>query len=361
VALQRAYLRQLMLGFYEREPVYNEGPDDWATAACSMLDYDDASGLEQWDDTHQTNQDVISGHEFITFSEIPRQSMRVTYTEPRVKPNTMAGLLALTLGNIATTQDGATTAFRHYITPANAVSLPSIGVQTKRDSGVQRMYTGVKADSFTLSENGPYFQAQCALIGSGSRTEATEVFPAQFFENWMRWGDAHIYVKDNAGVPFVMPPAPSQTTGNLGTGAVDFSTRVLTWQLTWTNNLQADQGYRASTGVLRHNFHPLRRRGTLNIRFETDTATEAQELNYYLQQTDLAFELNINSGKVIGTPAGIYTFGAIFIVPRVRLTAIPRSTTNDLENIEYQGEFYDDLTNPVMAAWVYNDKPTYLA
>lgn len=358
--LQRSFLRQMMLSLFDKEATYNSGPTSWTTGVCSMLDFDDASALEVWDDTFQNNTDVISGKEFITISEMPRQSMRVQYTEPRVKPNTLAGLLALTLGNVVSTQDGALEAYRHFITPGSAVQLPSIGVQTKRDNGAQFKYTGVKADSFTMNENGPYWSGQCALIGSGTRDNATDAFPAPIMEHWMRWGDAHIYFRDTARVPMTIPPAPSQSTCNLGAGFVDFSTRVLTWSLTWNNNLQPDMGYRASTGKIRTDFHCSRRAATIAIKFETDTLTEATELGYYLSEADLSMELTINTGELIA-PTGLFVYGATLVVPRLRLTQIPRSQTNEVENLEMQGELLDDMTNPPMVAWVYNSTPAYLA
>jgi len=352
-----------MLSLFDKEATYDAGPAGWtSTSAMSMLDFNDASAHEVWDDTIQSDVDVLTGKEFISVQEIARQSMRLTYEEPRCKPNTLAGLLALCLGTVATTQDGTETAYRHRISPAAAISLPSIGAQTLRESGVQRKYTGIKGESFTLSNNGPYFQFSCQMVGSGTRATAADAFPAAISEPWLRWGDTKIYVKDTAGTPISTTlTTPSQTGPNLGGSEVNLSTRVLSWSLNWVNNMQPDFGYRASTALVRGNFHPTRRTAIITTNIETDTATEATELNYYLNQTRLAMELNINSGTLVDTSGGTFNLGAVFVLPRVQLTSIPRGQTNQLENIQLIGAVEDDGTNPIIVCFVYNAQSAYLA
>lgn len=361
MALQRAYFKKIMLSLFDKEATYNAGPAGWsATSACQMEDYTDSASYEEWDDTVQGNNDLITGFEFMTHQELVRQSMRFTYTEPRTKPNTLAGMIALSLGTVATTQDGALTAYRHKITPAGSTSLPSIACQTLRDGGVQRMYTGVKGDGFQLNENGPYFNFQSTFIGSGTRTTAADAFVPAISENWLRWGDAHIYLKDTAGTPITIPASPSQSAANLGGSEVDFSTKVLTYNLQWMNNLATDMGYRASTGMVRQNFHSTRRRGTLGLKFELDSTTEAADLDRYLNQTKMAIELRINSGTIIAA-TGVFQYGATFIIPRAQLMPPTRSQTSEFENLEYMFEIMDDMTNPALNCWVYNARPTYLA
>src|SRR5262249_19592946 len=155
----------------------------------------------------------VTGKEFISVHEIPRQGLTLAYKEPRVKPNTLAGLLSLCMGTVAATQDSSFVAYRHRISPASAISLPSIGVQTKRDGGIQRKYTGVKGDSFTISNNGPYFSFDCSMIGSGTRSTASDAFTAAISEHWLRWGNASIYVKDTGGsaIDTSFGTPPSQT------------------------------------------------------------------------------------------------------------------------------------------------------
>jgi hypothetical protein len=357
----RHYLDKVMMSLFDKEATYDAGPAAWTSgAACSLLDFDDASAHEQWDDTIQSNVYVIAGNEFVSLTDLVRQSMRLQYQEPRVKPNTLAGLMGLPLGTVTATQDGVLTAYRHRITPINSVSIPSIGLQTLRDGSTQRKYTGVKSDGFTLSNNGPYFQFQTSLVGSGTRATAADAFTAAIAEAWLRWGDARIYIKDTAGTPIsTVLATPSQTAANLGGSEVNLSTRVLTWNLQWQNNLVPEFGYRASTGMVRGNFHPVRRAATVTFNLEVDSATEATELNYYLLQSKLAMELTVNSGVLIAA-TGAFFFGFTIIVPRIQLSNVTRGETNQLENLSYVGVVEDDGTNPAMVAFVYNAQPVYL-
>jgi hypothetical protein len=363
MALERSYLRKLALSLFDKEASYNAGPAGWTgSSACLMQDHNEESGAEVWDDTIQSDTDVVTGHEFRSVQEIVRQGMRLTYTEPRAKPNTLAGLMALCMGTVTATQDGVLTAYRHKITPATSVSLPSIGAQTLREGGVQRKYHGIKGEQFTLSHNGAYWQFVCQMIGSGHRATASDSFPAVVSENWQRWGSSAIYIKDTGGTPidtsFGTPP--SQSAANLGGSETNLSTRVIDFTWTWNNNLQAEQGYRASMGQVRTNFHPLRRTSNLTIRFEVDSADEAADLNYYLNQSKLAIELNVNSGTVVAA-TGTFNYGFIVLLPRVQLTSIPRSQTAELENLDFIGEVLDDGTNPAAMVFVYTAKAVYLA
>jgi hypothetical protein len=325
-----------------------------------MQDHNEESGAEVWDDMIQGDTDVVTGHEFRSQQELVRQGMRLTYTEPRVKPNTLAGLMSLCMGSVTSTQDGVLTAYRHKITPATSVSLPSIGAQTLRENGVQRKYHGVKGEQFTLSHNGAYLQFVCQMIGSGHRATAADAFPATVTENWQRWGNASIYIKDTGGTPIDTSTAPVQGSPNLGGSETNLSTRVIDFTWNWLNNLQADQGYRASTGLQRTNFHPLRRTSNLTIKFEADSADEATDLNLYLNQTKIAIELHVNTGTLIAG-GGVFFYGFIVILPRVQLTSIPRSQTAELENLDFVGEVLDDGTNPAAVVYVYNAKAAYLA
>jgi hypothetical protein len=361
MALQRSYLKKLMLSLFDAEASYNAGPAGWTSgSACSMLEFPDAAGYEEWDDTIQSNLDVVVGNEFLSKQEIVRQSLRLTYEEPRVKPNTLAGLAGLVLGSVSSTQDGVLTAYRHKLVQASSVGLTSIAAQTLRDTGVQRKYTGLKGDSFTLSHNDAYFTFSCPLIGSGTRATAIDDFTATIVEKSLRWGDAKIYLKDVTNGVIPIPSAPSQTGANLDGSETNFSTRVLSLELGFQNNLAAEQGYRASTGNVRGNFHTTRRTATLRMSFETDSDSESVELNHYLNQVPLAFELNINSGTIIATE-GVFMYGAIFVIPQMRLRTIRRTPQNDFETIEYEADVFDDGTNPQMVGWVFNSKAAYLA
>jgi len=350
-----------MMTLYQRETSYGT-PAGWtSTAACSMSQYDEAS-VEQWDDTVTDDADLITGYEMVTQQEIPRQSMRMQYTETRTKPNSVAGLLGLTLGTVATTQDGSLTAYRHKITPATSLGIPSVAAQTLRDGGTQYLYPGIKSDmcEIALEQAQPYIRLQAQLIGSGARATAVDAFAPSVTENWLRLGDAKLYLKNTAGTPISIPSTPSQTTANLGGSEVNISSRILTWTFRWNNNLQPDFWYRAGAGTNRADFAPTRRAATVAVRLQVDSATEAAELAYYAAQSQLALELNLNSGTVVAS-TGTFKYGFILLIPRVQMRPITHAQTNQLEDFQFEFRVEDDRTNPQSVGWVFTAVPAFLA
>ena len=134
-----------------------------------MHGFDDQAAHEEWDDTVDDDEATVHGHEYPTVQVIIRQSVRWTYREPRVVPNTLAGLMGLGLGDITSDQDEALAAYRHRLRPVTSVGLPSISAQTRHAGGRQYRYTGIKSDGFTLAASGAYLSFACPLIGSGAR------------------------------------------------------------------------------------------------------------------------------------------------------------------------------------------------
>lgn len=359
-ALQRSYLRKLALSLEDKENVYGSGPAAWtAGAASSMLDFEESSAVATWDDTVVNDLDVVTGKELISIQEIPRESVRLTYQEPRAKPHSIAGLMALCMGTVAATQDGAFLAWRQKITKAASTALPSIGAIAKFEAGDQRQMRGLKGDSWSLSINGPYLQFQSEMIGSGYRATDATAFPASISESWLRTGDARIFIKDTAGTPITTSGAPTQGSANLGGSEVNFSTRVRSLTINWNNSHAAEAGYRASTAKLRGNFHPVRRAGTMSLAIDVDTATEATDLAYYLTQKQLAFELNVDSGVLIDA-AGAFKYGIAVIIPRVQLTSIPRSSTDEFDVLTFEGAILDDGTNSELIGYTWNAVDAYL-
>ena len=288
-----------------------------------------------------------------------RQSVRWTYTEPRVKPNSLAGLLGLSLGTIASTKDGAFNAWRHKLTPASPVALPSIGAQIAHQNSSQYEYKGVKANGFTLWRNGAYLTLESPLIGSGTRAASSTTFPASVTESWLHWGDCNLWLKDTDGTAITIPTTPTQGSTNLGVGAVNVSKRVRTFEIDHPNNLLDQMGYRPSTGKVRGHLHTAKRETTLRLGFDVATDREAEELDWYLSQHKMAFEINGDSGTVIAG-GGTFKFGFIVLIPRLQIRRIPRSEEDEFDVLTIEGRVMDDKTNPVAVAFVYNGQSTYL-
>lgn len=361
MALQRHEIDQLMLSLFDKEATYKAGPVSWNnTSACSMIEFDDASAHEIWDDQIFNDGDLV-GFEFPRKQQIARQSVRINYTEPRAKPNSLAGLIGLSLGTVTTAQDGALTAYRHKLTPANRLSVPSIGAQVKHDGGRQYKYVGIKSDGFTLSSNDQFLSLTVPLVGAGKRETASDAFAAIIAENSLLWADGKLFVVP-ASSPITVPSAPVQGATNLGGSAVDLSSRVINFSYQWANNLATDAGYRLGQGKERVNLHPARRNnGVVNLTIEVDDATEGTELDYYLNQTKLALEFNVDSGTVIAA-SGTFKFGMIMIVPLLQFRSVRRERGDgDREVLTYEANVLNDLTNDVTICWVYNAQSVYLA
>ena len=358
---QRHYNDQIALSLFDAEVNYDAGPAAWANAnAVSMTDFDDDSPHEEWDDLVEDDADLSHGYEYRTVQEIVRQSVRWTYTEPRTKPNSLAGLLGLALGTVASTKDGAFNAWRHKLTPASPIILPSIGAQIAHQNSSQYEYKGVKADGFILRRNGAYLTLESPLIGSGTRAASSTTFPASVTESWLHWGDCNLWLKDTGGTVITIPTTPTQGSTNLGAGAVNLSKRIRTFAIDHPNNLLDQMGYRPSTGKVRGHLHTAKRSTTLRLGFDVMTDREAEELDWYLSQRKLAFELNCDSGTVV-VAGSAFKFGCILLIPMLQIRRIPRSEEDEFDILTLEGTVMDDKTNSVMMAFVYNGQSTYLA
>lgn len=366
MTLERSYLRNLMLSLGDAEATYDAGITSWAAPfACSMIEYPDTTAHEVYDDMVQANSDMVTHYEFSTHQEIVRQSVRIAYEEPRLKVNTFAGLLALTLGVPVTTQDGVLTAYRHKLIPASSTGLPSIAAQVKRDGGSQYKYTGIHADGFVLSNEGAFWKGASNLIGSGTRVAAADAFPAFIPEKWLLWGNGYLWIYDTGGTPAVpgtpisIPATPVQQATNLPGGVVELGTRTRGFTLNWNNNLEADLGYKMGGGRVRKLFYPSRRTATVSIQFEIDSATEATEIAYYLSQKQMAIELQINAGELIAV-GGAFKYGVTILLPRVQFMAPTFSQTGQLENVAFEAVVMDDTVNPACIVFAYNNVAAYL-
>lgn len=359
MALERDFVKQFMISHGDKEATYDAGPALWtAGAANSLIDWEPFDPI--WNDTHQSDTDVVTGRELQSVHKLVRQSVTLAYNEPRTKPHSLAAFMGLSLGTITSTQDGTLTAYRHKIIPSSSIALPSIAAQVKYDGGTQWKYTGLKGDGFTLENNDAFFRFQSPMIGSGTRVTAADAFPAAISEDWLLWGNSSLYLKNTAGTPITVPPTPSQSTANLGGSEVNLSSYMIRFMVQCQNNLQPDMGYRPSTGKVRQNFHPTRRVGSVTMQFETDSATEADELNYYINQSQLALELTINSGTVVAA-GGVFNYGMVLLIPRVQIRELARTATQQLENLTYTMDIMEDGTNPYIVPFVYNATASYLA
>lgn len=381
MTIGRHLVDRLDFSLFVREAIYGRGVTITPQTSCQMADYDDASAHVTWDDMVQTNTDVLTGREFPTKQEIARQSMTLTYTEPRTKPNTIAGLLGLAMGGIpVATKDPNALAYRHALSLGGATSLPSISVRTLYDhprydpetaSGTVFRYDGVKVSTITLSNNGAYWQLAATLMGSGSRpmlrvaqATAPSATPTVVEEPWLRWGDTHIYLRPLTTGRTALSPTPIQRSANLLGGApsdrtIDLSCWTRSLSLTLNNNFATDAGYRACSGVNRENLHSTRREITGEITFDVDSSFERDAIRAYMQQYNMGLEIDCAARSVM-TPTSTMRYGFSILLPAARLTQITRGEQDTLENLTYAFTALDDRVNQPMYAWAYTQRSRYL-
>jgi hypothetical protein len=355
----RHYDDTIVLTLLYRERTYNTAPLIWSQGACLMQDFTESAPHEVWDDLVADDEALVHGHEYSFVQEIVRQSVRLTYAEPRVKPSTLAALLGLSFGVPTATQDGSASAYRHALTPVSPLTLPSISAEVAHQLGRCYRYTGLKADAFTLSNNGAYLSFETPLIGSGSRAAVRAQDVDAIPEPWLRWGSCWLYVLDVSQSVLSVPATPVQGASNLGHQAINISTRVLQFRLNHPNTLWADGGYRPTTGQVRGALHSVRRHTTLSLTLECRTAHEARELTWYLEQRALAFELQCRHPTLID-PSGTFYWGVTLLIPKLQLRALSRGENAAFDTLELEGRVLSDHTNPPMLGWVYTAQPAYL-
>ena len=109
---RKGWNQDLMLSLYTKEVTYDAGVTMNGTNACEMKGYT----LERdWPDELVTDKEEVTGTEHGTDQELNNKAFQGTYVEPKAHPNALAGLGALVLGDITSTQDGSLTAYKHKL------------------------------------------------------------------------------------------------------------------------------------------------------------------------------------------------------------------------------------------------------
>lgn len=362
MAKQFRVLDQCMASLGDKEATYNAGPAAWTLGAAFQL-FEFGESFVEWEDALLSDRDTVHGSQFATAQEILRQSVRMAYSEPKVRPAHLAGFAALAGGNLAASvQDGGLTAYRHKIIPVAAtVQLPSIGVQEKA-SGEQYKYLGVKVDSLSLRRGGPsnaFWSLDVALIGSGTRATAADAFPAKVSVDPLRWQDSYCWLE--SGTDISIDATPTQGLENISSATPDnFTARLLDVQFEHRNDLQAEDGYAPGGDKVRSRLdHGPARGATLRLELIVDESTLAAERAYYTGQANCAVEIESKSGTLVAV-GGAYTYGFDLIIPRLRLAPVGRGVRDGVNTLILAGECFDDGTNPLWILYVYNAQSTYL-
>lgn len=355
---KKGWQQSLMMSLFRQESAdgaakYNEPVAITDSLGCSMKGFE---VTPEYADEVANDREEVSGTEHGTHQEIVAPRVNMTYSEPKAKPNTLIGLAALTLGNITSTQDGAYDGYKHKIVPATVgTALPSITAEHLK-GGVQTLYSGLKGNSLTISgEAGGMVAVEASLLGSGHRAASSTAFAAALVESWLKMCSLKAWLESGASISIgaTLVQGAQDISSETGT---PLDARLQSFSFTWNNNLEPQPGI-GTCGVLADADYG-RRSGelTLGLLFNSQA-----DLDYYLNQTVVAVELDLKGG-IIDADGSLY-YGAQIIAPKLYLTAapLPQGGAGDTLTCEFAMSLFDDGTNPAVIIEGYNAVEEYLA
>lgn len=343
----------LMMSLFTKEATYNAGVTMEVANACSMKRYEFAP---EYPDLLDTDKEEHTGTEHGTDQEIIERRFKGVYSEPKAKPNTIAGLAGLVMGGITTTQDSALEAYKHKIIPvAHGVALPSIQIEHKR-GGIQKAYRGVMGNSLKIAgEAGGFISAECELIGSGYREDSATAFVAAIDESILPANLASVWLESGSDISI---------SASLTQGSEDISdatpeavkARVNNFEFMFNNNLEEIPGL-GGAGLLQDQDFARR---TIDFKAQM-IFVDSTELEHYLNQDALAIEIDAKGAIVTAT--SVYFFGFHLIIPRFKLktAALPQGGVGDTLTIDLEGDVQDDGTNAAVIIEVYTGQAAYMA
>lgn len=345
---QKGWATKIMLSLFKKEATYDAGVTMSDVNACTFTGF---KGKVDWPDSVAADDDTISGYEFGTSQEILEQNVGLTISQERSHPNFVIGLAALTLGAISSAKDGANDAYTHTITPsASNASNPSIQGEVLCGA-VQFAYKGLKADNLKISgDKGSYLKTECKMTGSGTRATSATAFAAAISEGWLKFRDSKIWIESGANIS--IDTTPAQGAENISSGTpTALTSRIQSFEFNWDN---ANEKQFQSQDI-----QPGRRKAGLKISVYFNDITE---MNYYINQTNLAVELNLTSSTKIDADGALY-YGIIIQVPRCRLKSVPMpdaGATGPL-TVDLDLTILDDTVNDAVQITGFNAVAAYLA
>lgn len=349
---KKGWNKSLMLSLYKKEATYDAGITMNSTNACSMTGFESEV---KWEDKIINDKDTVTGKEHGFDQERISQGVKISYKEKNAKPNTLAGLSALTLGNIVSTQDGVLVAYKHKITPiAVGSALPSIQAEEKFGD-IQYVYKGLKGNSLKIAgEAGGVVSVDAELIGSGSRATSATAFPASITESWLKLANCKVWMENGSNISISATLAQDAEDISSATPA-DLKARIKSFEWAWDNGMAGQEGF-GGAGVFQDIDFGTRKS---DLKFSL-LFSDATEINHFVNQNPLAIEFDLK-GAIIAAGGTMY-YGCQLIVPRFKLKAapLPKGGVNDILTCDMECEVFEDGTNSPVIIEVYNAKAGYL-
>jgi hypothetical protein len=351
--LKKGWLQELMMSLFLKEATYNADVVMSAANACSMKRFE---FNPDWPDVVDNDKGEITGTEHGTDQEIIEQRFAGTYTEPKTKPNSVAGLAALVLGDITSTKDGAEDAWRHKIVPvAVGTALPSMNLEHIK-GGVQHKYNGVRGNSLKLAGvAGEFISLEAALMGSGTRAVSAVAFPAAITESVLPANLCSAWLESGSDISITATLVQASEDISGATPA-DIKARLKSFEFMFNNNLEEIPGF-GGAGVLQDSDY-----GRRTIDFKAEIIfNDITELNHYLAQDELAIEIDCKGAQITG--ASTFFYGFQLIIPRFKLKTAPhpQGGVGDTLTLNIEGDVQDDGVNDACIIEVYNGQAAYLA
>ena len=287
----------------------------------------------------QDDLDVTGGLEGVTDSEVLAQRLDGPYSQPRVKPHTLAAFAGFAMGSVTSSTDG--NGRKHTFTPvesynAEGLSLPSF-TAVEDCLAYQKWHTGIVVDSFTLETNRKgYLDFSATFLGSGKRyTWTTDMSAASEVasEPWLKAGNAKVWMHRGSRTgTYDGSIAQSKTADDLTGYPEDVSGRILSFRWTYQNNPNADDLYRFNSGVTMAAGERVRRAQALQLSFEVESFDSVEDLGFVAHlDGDLLGTLSDGSdipatSSIVGGSYSDRTYGQALLV-----------TSSDSVNWKYTG------------------------
>jgi len=311
-----------------------------------------------WADTVQLQKDTVAGveHGVVSQQEIIAQGFKLGLAFPAVTPDIWTGFWALALGAITSTQDGATGAYAHAMTPvAVGTALPSVNVIGAKGA-IQYLYNGVKVNSIEAkAEEGKPGGLSVDLMGSGTRSVDAGAALTPISESWMLCKNAKIWLE--SGSNRSLAATATQGTEDISSATPDvLHTRVKSFTVKYNNNLQ-EQIAMGAGGVLTDLDYGRRTiECSCVLRFN-----DAAEIAYYTAQDSLNIEFDIK-GSIIAGGGTTYYGGQIRLTEmKLKKAPLPQGGVNDDLTCQLDFEVFENGTDKAILVTGYNAQAAYLA
>lgn len=353
---KKGWNQELMMSLWKKEATYDAAVTINATNFVSMRGYTDYD--PEWGDEVIDDLDTVSGSEHATEQEINTQGFKFTYEEPRARPNSVIGMVygAFGIGSLTALQDGGFNAWRHLGSPvAVGTALPSFNIVAKK-GGLQYLHKGCMVNSVELSsEEGGGVKLAAEIIGSGTRATDATGFVAKLAEPRLFARHIKIFREDGANIS--IDATPTQGTENISSATPDtLSPRVTSWRWKYLTNVEGQRGH--GSAVFQDMDYSRRA-----VEFSmTLRHNDNAELDQYLAQTNLAFEIDCTTTSLVAAGGAFYS-GVHIVVPsaKIKKTPWPKGGVGDVLTTDIEVTLLDNGTNPISIFAGYSAKSAYFA